>query len=318
MPIPSGGPPFASAEFGVAGVIRGRQPRVAERAARRARCRRIHSCLIVPLQARGANVRRHDPRLGRDGAKLRRARRGVRARHGRPRSHRARQRPALPRGRGAGAGRARSRLRRRRCLPRRPARERAHVEPRGRGGHRPCRLRMSSTAVADDAIPGWARSQRASRSSPQAVAPPRAESLPLDLGERELWLSIHGVVVAGRDRLRVPRPDRGAGARADAHGVRLDRVARAAHAARRHLRRGDDAAAKRRPARRGAARRACSTSSPARPIASPRTVNDILWASRLDTDTLRVTIQNCDPLALAADVVAGAAGAPRPPITSSC
>jgi signal transduction histidine kinase len=34
-----------------------------------------------------------------------------------------------------------------------------------------------------------------------------------------------------------------------------------------------------------------------------RTVNDILWASRLDTDTLHVTIQNCAPLALARDVV---------------
>jgi signal transduction histidine kinase len=34
-----------------------------------------------------------------------------------------------------------------------------------------------------------------------------------------------------------------------------------------------------------------------------RTVNDILWASRLDTDTLHVTIQNCDSLELAQDVV---------------
>src|SRR2546427_779279 len=34
-----------------------------------------------------------------------------------------------------------------------------------------------------------------------------------------------------------------------------------------------------------------------------RTVNDILWASRLDTDTLNVTIQNCDPVSLARDVV---------------
>jgi signal transduction histidine kinase len=34
-----------------------------------------------------------------------------------------------------------------------------------------------------------------------------------------------------------------------------------------------------------------------------RTVNDILWASRLDTDTLNVTIENCDPLALVDQVV---------------
>ena len=34
-----------------------------------------------------------------------------------------------------------------------------------------------------------------------------------------------------------------------------------------------------------------------------RTVNDILWASRLDTDSLNVSIQNCDPLALVDQVV---------------
>jgi signal transduction histidine kinase len=34
-----------------------------------------------------------------------------------------------------------------------------------------------------------------------------------------------------------------------------------------------------------------------------RTVNDILWASRLDTGSLHVTISSCDPYALASDVV---------------
>jgi signal transduction histidine kinase len=34
-----------------------------------------------------------------------------------------------------------------------------------------------------------------------------------------------------------------------------------------------------------------------------RTVNDILWASRLDTDSLHVSIQNCDPLELVREVV---------------
>ena len=34
-----------------------------------------------------------------------------------------------------------------------------------------------------------------------------------------------------------------------------------------------------------------------------RTVNAILWASRLDTDALATTIESCDPLALARDVV---------------
>ena len=43
------------------------------------------------------------------------------------------------------------------------------------------------------------------------------------------------------DRLRVPRPDRGAGGRADEERLRLDRLARAADAARGDLRRRDDA-----------------------------------------------------------------------------
>jgi two-component system phosphate regulon sensor histidine kinase PhoR len=34
-----------------------------------------------------------------------------------------------------------------------------------------------------------------------------------------------------------------------------------------------------------------------------RTVNDILWASRLDTDTLRVAIESCDPIAMTRDVI---------------
>jgi len=34
-----------------------------------------------------------------------------------------------------------------------------------------------------------------------------------------------------------------------------------------------------------------------------RTVNDILWASRLDTDSLHVSIQDCDPALLAGEVV---------------
>src|SRR5207247_7455857 len=34
-----------------------------------------------------------------------------------------------------------------------------------------------------------------------------------------------------------------------------------------------------------------------------RTVNAILWASRLDSDTLSTTIESCDPVGLARDVV---------------
>src|SRR4029077_6278579 len=34
-----------------------------------------------------------------------------------------------------------------------------------------------------------------------------------------------------------------------------------------------------------------------------RTVNDILWASRLDSDSMQVAIESCDPAALAATVL---------------
>ncbi|NUT56166.1 MAG: PAS domain-containing protein, partial [Thermoleophilia bacterium] len=58
--------------------------------------------------------------------------------------------------------------------------------------------------------------------------------------------------VPERRRLRLPRPDRGARRRAAEERLRLDRLARAADAAGRHLRRRDDAPARGRPAQRGA------------------------------------------------------------------
>src|SRR5207248_1508843 len=48
---------------------------------------------------------------------------------------------------------------------------------------------------AADAIPGW-RTIAPRIPIVSAGATTRAESLPLDLGSRELWLSIHGVLVA--------------------------------------------------------------------------------------------------------------------------
>ena len=97
---------------------------------------------------------------------------------------------------------------------------------------------------AVEAIPGWANiATRIPVADEAVVAAPRPESLPLDLGARELWLSLHGVAVpdgivyAFRDLTEERR------ARVDAHGVRLDGLPRAAHAARRDLRRGDDPAA---------------------------------------------------------------------------
>jgi len=132
--------------------------------------------------------------------------------------------------------------------------------------------------------------------------PPRAESLPLDLGGRELWLSIHGVVVADgivyafRDQTeeRALETMRTEFVSTVSHELRTPLAA--IYGAAMTLRRKDVALDE--------GQRASLldvVSGEADRLA--RTVNDILWASRLDTDTLHVTIQNCDLLGLARDVV---------------
>ena len=97
------------------------------------------------------------------------------------------------------------------------------------------------------------------RRRPRDVAPPRggraAAHLP-DRGRRPRALArAHRGPVRGRHRLRVPRPDRGAGARAAEERLRLDGLARAADAARGDLRRCHDAPAHGRRAPRRAAPR---------------------------------------------------------------
>jgi signal transduction histidine kinase len=130
----------------------------------------------------------------------------------------------------------------------------------------------------------------------------RAESLPLDLGDRELWLSIHGVVVpdgivyAFRDLTeeRALETMRTEFVSTVSHELRTPLAA--IYGAAMTLRRSDVALDE--------AQRATLldvVSGEADRLA--RTVNDILWASRLDTDALHVTIQACDPVALAQDVV---------------
>ena len=124
---------------------------------------------------------------------------------------------------------------------------RGTARPRSR---RACPPRPSSTGSRSRRSRAGRRSSRGSRSRRRAAAAPRPESLPLDLGGARALALGPRRRRAGRCRLRVPRPHGGARPRADADRIRLDRVARAAHAARRHLRRGDDASPKRRRARR--------------------------------------------------------------------
>jgi PAS domain S-box-containing protein len=155
---------------------------------------------------------------------------------------------------------------------------------------------------APEAIPGWtAIVSRVPIVTAGSVAT-RAESLPLDVGGRELWLSIHGVVVpdgivyAFRDLTeeRALEQMRTEFVSTVSHELRTPLAA--IYGAAMTLRRSDvtlddDQRAKLLDVVSGESDRLA------------RTVNDILWASRLDTDSLHVTMQNCDPAAMARDVI---------------
>ena len=148
-----------------------------------------------------------------------------------------------------------------------------------------------------ESIPGWATIQPL-----VSVGGPARSRCRCSSASGETWLSISRRRARGGDRLRLPRPDRGARARGAAGRLRRHRLARAPHAARGDLRRREDPQPRRRRARRRA------STSLLRVVASEsdrlaRTVNDILWASRLDGNTLRVAIESCDPAALAESVL---------------
>jgi signal transduction histidine kinase/putative methionine-R-sulfoxide reductase with GAF domain len=156
--------------------------------------------------------------------------------------------------------------------------------------------------LAAEAIPGWsAISSRVPIVTAGSVSP-RADSLPLDVGGRELWLSIHGVVVpdgivyAFRDLTeeRALETMRTEFVSTVSHELRTPLAA--IYGAAMTLRRSDvtlDDGQR--------ANLLDVVSGEADRLA--RTVNDILWASRLDTDSLHVTIQSCDPEAMVKDVV---------------
>ena len=131
----------------------------------------------------------------------------------------------------------------------------------------------------------------------------RPQTQPIEINGRELWLSITGVALRGRDRLRLPRPHRRARSRKAQVGLRLDRLARAPDAARRHLRRRAHASP-------GGHRRSANQQRTGllEVIASEsdrlaRIVNDILWASRLESGTMQTTIEKCNPIEIARSVV---------------
>ena len=292
---------LASAEFGVAGVIRGGSPELPSELPAELVAVGIHSCLIVPLQARGRTFgamtlawaeteRSYDERdvefaldvAGRaavalDNAQLYRA--------AEERAQAARVLASV----GDGV-----------FLVDR------HGNVRTWNGAASAATGLQAADVidrrADDAIPGWSSIAARIPIVAAGSGPPRAESLPLDLGDRELWLSIHGVVVpdgivyAFRDLTeeRALETMRTEFVSTVSHELRTPLAA--IYGAAMTLRRSDVVLDEE--------QRAILldvVSGEADRLA--RTVNDILWASRLDADSLHVTIQDCDPIALAADIV---------------
>jgi signal transduction histidine kinase/putative methionine-R-sulfoxide reductase with GAF domain len=165
---------------------------------------------------------------------------------------------------------------------------------------------LPASAVVDrpaaEAIPGWSAIVSRIAVASAGSAAPRPESLPLDVGGREVWLSIHGVAVpdgvvyAFRDLTeeRVLERMRTEFVSTVSHELRTPLAA--IYGAAMTLRRSDVALDDEQRTRL-----LDIVSGEADRLA--RTVNDILWASRLDTDTLNVTIQNCDPVALVDEVV---------------
>ena len=165
---------------------------------------------------------------------------------------------------------------------------------------------LAASAVVDrravEAIPGWSTIMSRIEVTRAGSVAPRPESLPLDLGGRELWLSIHGVAVpdgvvyAFRDLTEERALERMRTEFVSTVSHELRTPLAAIYGAAMTLRRSDVSIDEEQRLRL-----LDIVSGEADRLA--RTVNDILWASRLDTDTLNVTIQNCDPLALVDQVV---------------
>jgi signal transduction histidine kinase len=156
--------------------------------------------------------------------------------------------------------------------------------------------------VAADAIPGWALIVDRVPVTRAPAAAVRAETLPLQLPDRELWLSIvgadfgDGIVYAFRDLTeeRVLEELRADFVSTVSHELRtpLAAIYGAALTLQRDDLRLDDAQRERLLA---------MISGESDRLA--RTVNDILWASRLDADRLPITIGSYDAEELTRTVV---------------
>jgi len=156
---------------------------------------------------------------------------------------------------------------------------------------------------AAESIPGW---ERIAEVTPISDAPTlgksRAETLPLDIGGRELWLSISGVgfsegtVYAFRDLTDERRVEQ----------LKTEFVATASHELRTPLAAVYGAAMTlRRPDIGGdpAVQARLLTVIAEESDRLARTINDILWASRLETGQLEVSIESLDITESAVQIV---------------
>jgi len=134
------------------------------------------------------------------------------------------------------------------------------------------------------------------------VAVPRAHSLPLSVGERDLWLSVTGVAVvdgtvyAFRDLTEERALDTLKAEFVSTVSHELRTPLAAIYGAAMTLRRDDVILDE----DQNVTLLNVITNESDR---LARTVNAILWASRLDSDALSTSIESCDPVGLARDVV---------------
>jgi PAS domain S-box-containing protein len=155
---------------------------------------------------------------------------------------------------------------------------------------------------AVDAIPGWETILQRVPIAIDPVAIPRAHSLPLGVGERELWLSVTGVAVvdgtvyAFRDMTEERALDTMKTEFVSTVSHELRTPLAAIYGAAMTLRREDVVLDE----EQSTTLLNVITNESDR---LARTVNAILWASRLDSDALSTTIESCDPVTLARDVV---------------
>jgi PAS domain S-box-containing protein len=156
---------------------------------------------------------------------------------------------------------------------------------------------------AEAAVPGWAGIlERVVLASAPGAEGGRPATVPLELDGRELWLSIGGVgfeegtVFAFRDLTEERAIDQLKNDFVSTVSHELRTPLAAIYGAARTLMRGDiDLRAEQRQTLLDV------IGNEADRLA--RTVNDILWASRLDSGTLRVTVESCDAPALVREVV---------------